>query len=53
MHDRTKTLVALGVNGHPKLFGYVLTANGLVCFQSVNRNHVLGKDMTQDEYNKL
>lgn len=30
-----------------------MTANGLVYFQSLKRNYVLGKVMTQDEYNKL
>ena len=30
-----------------------MTADGLIYFQSLKRNPVLGKTLTQDEYNKL
>ena len=43
----------IDVDDYPKLFDYVLTAKGLIYFQSLKRNYVLGKDMTLDDYNKL
>ena len=46
-------LYPIKVVDYPKLFDYVLTANGLVYFNSIRRNYFLQKDMTQDEYNKL
>lgn len=43
----------ISVNDYPKLFDYVLTKNGLLYFHSLKRNYVLGKKMSQDEYNKI
>ncbi len=53
MREQKNPLHPIEINDFPKLFDYVLTAKGLVFFQSLKRNHVLGKHMTQDEYNKL
>ncbi|MCE2506183.1 MAG: hypothetical protein J4F36_06900 [Nitrosopumilaceae archaeon] len=53
MEDQKNPLYPIEIDDYPKLFDYVLTANGLVYFQSLKRNYVLGKQMTQDEYNKL
>ncbi|MGI9567933.1 MAG: hypothetical protein ACR2LL_13125 [Nitrosopumilus sp.] len=41
------------VDDYLKLFDYVLTSQGLMYFHILKRNHLLGKDMTLDEYNKL
>ncbi len=41
------------IDDYPKLFDYVLTAEGLIYFQALKRNFILGKEMTLDEYNKL
>jgi len=41
------------IDDYPKLFDYVLTAEGLVYFQTLKRNYILGKEMTLNEYNKL
>lgn len=41
------------IDDYPKLFDYVLTAEGLIYFQTLKRNFILGKEMTLDEYNKL
>ena len=46
-------LYPIDIDDYPKLFDYVLTADGLIFFQSLKRKFVLGKDMTLDEYNKL
>ena len=46
-------LYPIDVDDYPKLFDYVLTSDGLVYFQTLKRNYVLGKEMTLDEYNKL
>jgi hypothetical protein len=46
-------LFPIDVDDYPKLFDYVLTAEGLVFFQTLKRNYILGKEMTLDEYNKL
>jgi hypothetical protein len=46
-------LFPIDVDDYPKLFDYVLTAEGLVFFQILKRNYILGKEMTLDEYNKL
>ncbi|MCV0429985.1 hypothetical protein [Nitrosopumilus sp.] len=53
MTDPSNPLFPVEVDDYPKLFDYVLTANGLVYFQVLKRNYVLGNDMSQDEYNKL
>lgn len=46
-------LYPIKIADYPKLFDYVLTASGLVYFNSIKRKYFLQKDMTQDEYNKL
>ena len=53
MNEQENPLYPIEINDYPKLFDYVLTADGLVFFHSLKRNYVLGKHMTQDEYNKL
>ena len=46
-------LYPIEIDDYPKLFDYVLTTEGLVYFQTLKRNYILGKEMTLDEYNKL
>ena len=46
-------LYPISINDYPKLFDYVLTKSGLLYFHSLKRNYVLGKKMSQDEYNKI
>ena len=46
-------LYPISIDDYPKLFDYVLTAEGLKFFQVLRRRYVLGKHLTQDEYNKL
>lgn len=41
------------VEDYPKLFDYVLTVNGLIFFNKLKRKYYLGKNLSQDEYNKL
>ena len=41
------------IDEYPKLFDFVLTANGLKYFHQIKRKYTLGKEMTLDEYNKL
>lgn len=53
MTRQDNPLYPIDIDDYPKLFDYVLTADGLVYFQSLRRDYVLGKNMTQDEYNKL
>ena len=53
MTEQRNPFYPIEINDYPKLFDYVLTANGLIYFQSLKRKYVLGKAMTQDEYNKL
>ncbi|MFB5632266.1 MAG: hypothetical protein ACE5Q9_02945 [Nitrosopumilus sp.] len=53
MTEQKNPLYPIDIDDYPKLFDYVLTADGLVYFHSLKRNYVLGKDMSQDEYNKL
>ena len=53
MNEQKNPLYPITIDDYPKLFDYVLTAEGLVYFQSLKRNYVLGKSMSQDEYNKL
>ena len=53
MIEQKNPLYPIDVDDYPKLFDYVLTAEGLVYFQSLKRNYVLGKSLSQDEYNKL
>ncbi len=51
--DPQNPLFPVKIDDYPKLFDYVLTADGLVYFQSLKRKYVLGKEMILDEYNKL
>jgi hypothetical protein len=53
MPQSKNPLFPIDVNDYPKLFDYVLTADGLIFFQTLKRNYILGKEMTLDEYNKL
>ena len=53
MTEQKNPLYPIDIDDYPKLFDYVLTADGLVYFHSLKRNYVLGKDMSQDKYNKL
>ena len=53
MPDPTNPLFPVKIDDYPKLFDYVLTADGLIYFQSLKRKYVLGKEMILDEYNKL
>ncbi|MEK9682584.1 MAG: hypothetical protein VW081_06840 [Nitrosopumilus sp.] len=53
MIEKKNPLYPIEIDDYPKLFDYVLTANGLMYFQTLKRNYVLGKHMSQDEYNKL
>ena len=51
--DQKNPLYPIEIDDYPKLFDYVLTAQGLMYFQTLKRNKILGKVMTLDEYNKL
>jgi hypothetical protein len=53
LSPKTNPLYPIDVNDYPKLFDYVLSASGLVYFQTLKRNYIRGKQMTLDEYNKL
>ena len=53
MSSPKNPLHPIEIDDYPKLFDYVLTAEGLVYFQTLKRNYILGKEMTLDEYNKL
>ncbi|MGY5152352.1 MAG: hypothetical protein ACW9XA_08795 [Candidatus Nitrosopumilus sp. bin_6a] len=46
-------LYPIEIDDYPKLFDYVLSTEGLIYFQTLKRNFILGKEMTLDEYNKL
>ncbi|QUC65665.1 hypothetical protein NsoK4_03695 [Nitrosopumilus sp. K4] len=46
-------LYPIDIDDYPKLFDYVLTAEGLKFYQNLRRQYVLGKDLTLDDYNKL
>ena len=51
--NRANPLYPIDVDDYPKLFDYVLTKTGLQYFHYLKRHYVLGKEMTQDEYNQL
>jgi hypothetical protein len=53
MQSDNATPYPINIDGCPKLFDYVLTANGLIYFQTLKRNHVIEKDLVLDEFNKL
>ena len=46
-------LQPIKIDDYPKLFDYVLTADGLVYFNELKRRYFLQKKLTLDEYNKL
>ncbi len=46
-------LFPVKIDDYPKLFDYVLTADGLIYFQTLKRKYVLGKELVLDEYKKL
>lgn len=51
--DMDNPLFPIHVDDYPKLFDYVLTAQGLVYFQTLKRKYILGTELLLDEYNKL
>ena len=51
--DSYNPLYPITIDDYPKLFDYVLTAQGLMYFHVLKRNFLLGKDMSLDEYNKF
>lgn len=53
MDSEKNPLYPVSIDDYPKLFDYVLTVDGLVYFQTLKRNYILGKELTLDEYNKL
>ena len=53
MSKHNNPLYPVEVNDYPKLFDYVLTKDGLLYFHSLKRNYLLGKELSQDEYNKI
>ena len=52
-NDRTNPLHPIEIDDYPKLFDFVLTISGLEYFHTLKRNYILGKEMTQDEYNEI
>ena len=53
MQHAKNPLYPIDIDDYPKLFDYVLSAQGLVYFYSLKRNYILGKELSLDEYNKL
>ena len=51
--DMDNPLFPIDVDDYPKLFDFVLTAQGLVYFHDLKRKYILGKNLLLDEYNKL
>ena len=51
--DQKNPLYPIKIDEYSKLFDCVLTKWGLIYFQTLKRNYILGKDMSLDEYNKL
>lgn len=43
----------ISIDDYPKLFDYVLTAEGLVFFQELRHQYYQGKSLSLDQYNKL
>jgi hypothetical protein len=41
------------LDDYPKLFDYVLSAQGLIYFHQLKRDFVLGRKLNVDEYNKI
>ena len=53
MFSSENPLFPIDLDDYPKLFDYVLTADGLKHYQNLKRQYVLGKDLSLDNYNKL
>jgi len=53
MRHAKNPLCPIEIDDYPKLSDYVLSVQGLLCFHSLKRNYVLGKELSLDEYNKL
>ena len=53
MTKQNNPLYPIDVEDYPKLFDYVLTREGLLYFNSLKRSYLLGKDLSQDECNKI
>ena len=53
MNSVKNPLYPIELDDYPKLFDYVLTAEGLIYFNSLKRNYILGRGLSLDEYNKL
>ena len=53
MQHAKNPLYPIEIDDYPKLFNFVLSAQGLVYFHSLKRNYILGKELSLDEYNKL
>ncbi len=53
MKSEKNPLYPIDLDDYPKLFDYVLTAKGLIYFNSLKRNYLLGRELSLDECNKL
>ena len=53
MKSEKNPLYPIDLDDYPKLFDYVLTAEGLIYFNSLKRNYLLGRELSLDECNKL
>ena len=53
MKSKKNPLYPIDLDDYPKLFDYVLTAEGLIYFNSLKRNYLLGRELSLDECNKL
>jgi len=53
MGSPNNPLYPVEINDYPKLFDYVLSAQGLIYFHTLKRNYILGKELNLDECNKL
>ncbi len=51
--NKDNPLHPIKLDEYPKLFDFVLTAQGLVYFNVLKRKYFLQKKLTVDEYNKL
>ncbi len=51
--NKDNPLHPIKLDEYPKLFDFVLTAQGLVYFNVLKRKYFLRKKLTVDEYNKL
>lgn len=51
--ENANPLFPIKINDYPKLFDYVLTADGLAYFYQLKRDLLLGRNLSNDEYNKI